>query len=135
MEYVKSIVKWKGPAKRTCIMLLPMAGIVSLFALVFGLSITFADNAAATRGGGYRTFAKVSNSEKTLNENDCRKYGGRQVTNREFDVVMKTGRSDNELYNVLYYSGYQYVTFKVDASNSITRLFGIENHTIGLCQF
>ncbi len=129
------IADLKPAAKRACLVALPLVGLVALGAVVLGLSITFADNAAATRGGDYREFAKISNSEKTLKAVDCRNFGGRPVTNGEYDVVMRTGRSDEQLYNVLHYGGYPYVTFKVDTSNALTRLLGIEDHKIGLCQF
>jgi hypothetical protein len=102
---------------------------------VFSLSLTFAGSAVATRDGDYRTFAKVSNSEKALHEHDCRKYGGRPVTSGEYDVVMNSGRSDDDLYNVLYFSGRHYVTFKIQESNAFSRFFGIQNNKVGLCRF
>ncbi|MDX1483180.1 MAG: hypothetical protein R3229_01760 [Alphaproteobacteria bacterium] len=121
--------------KRGCVMALSLGGVAVLFALAFGLSLTLASSAEATRDAGYLSFAKVSNQEKTLRDDDCRKYGGRPVTAHEYDLVMKSGRGDSELYNVLYFSGYQYVTFKVDTANTLSRLFGLDSHRIGLCQF
>ncbi|MDX1483549.1 MAG: hypothetical protein R3229_03610 [Alphaproteobacteria bacterium] len=126
---------WGDPLRRCGVIALSFGGIASLFAIVLSLSLTLASSAEATREAGYRSFAKVSNREQALSEDDCRKYGGRPVTNGEYDVVMNGGRSDGELYNVLYFSGYQYVTYKIDASNSLSRLFGIATHKIGLCQF
>ncbi len=135
MEKATGIINLKGLCKRSCLMFLPIGGITVLFGLVLSLSFTFASSAVATRGGGYLTFAKVSNMERALNEDDCRKYGGRPVPSGEYDVVMDTGRSDDELYNVLYFRGSQYVTFKIEESNPISRFFGIQSQTIGLCQF
>ncbi len=135
MENATEITSPKGLHKRSWLMILPIGGMTLLFGLVLSLSFTFASSAVATRGGDYRTFAKVSNKERALSEDDCRKYGGRPVTRGEYDVVMKSGRSDDELYNVLYFSGSQYVTFKIEESNSISRFFGIQSQKIGLCQF
>lgn len=123
------------PLKRSCMMLLPIGGIALLFGLAFGLSFTFASSAVATKGEDYRAFAEFSNTEKALTADDCRKYGGRLVTSGEYDAVMETGRGDDQLYNVLFFRGSQYVTFKIANTNSISRFFGIETHKIGLCQF
>ncbi|MCZ6813783.1 MAG: hypothetical protein O7F14_06990 [Alphaproteobacteria bacterium] len=135
MEKATGIINLEGLYKRSCLMFISIGGITVLFSLVLSLSFTFASSAVATRGGGYLTFAEVSNKERTLNEDDCRKYGGRPVTSGEYDVVLKSGRSDDELYNVIYFSGSQYVTFKIEESNSISRFFGIQSQKIGLCQF
>ena len=135
MENATGIFNLKGLYKRSCLMFISIGGITVLFGLVLSLSFTFASSAVATRGGGYLTFAEVSNKERALNEDDCRKYGGRPVPGGEYDVVMKSGRSDDELYNVIYFSGSQYVTFKIEESNSISRFFGIQSQKIGLCQF
>ncbi len=135
MEKATGKINLEGLHKLSCLMFLPIGGITVLFGLVLSLSFTFASSAVATRGGDYLDFAKVSNKEIALKEDDCRKYGGRPVTSTLYDVVMKSGRSDDELYNVLYFSGSQYVTFKIEESNSISRFFGIQNHKIGLCQF
>ena len=135
MEHATGMINLKDLYKRSCLMFISIGGITVLFGLVLSLSFTFASSAVATRGGGYLTFAEVSNKERALNEDDCRKYGGRPVTSGEYDVVMKTGRSDDELYNVLYFRGSQYVTFKIEESNSISRFFGIQSQKIGLCQF
>ena len=129
------IISLKGQRKRSCLLFLPIGGIAVLFGLVLSLSFTFASSAVAIRGGDYLTFAKVSNKEKSLTEDDCRKYGGRPVPNSEYDVVMNTARSDDQIYNVFYFSGYQYVTFKIDSANPISRFLGIESHVIALCQF
>jgi len=135
MEKATEIISLVGLRKRSCLMVISIGGITVLFGLVLSLSITFASSAVATRGGGYLTFAEVSNKERTLNKDDCRKYGGRPVTSGEYDVVMKSGRSDDELYNVLYFRGGQYVTFKIEEANPISRFFGIQSRKIGLCQF
>ena len=135
MEKATGIISLEGLHKRSCLMFLPIGGITVLLGLVLSLSFTFASSAVATRGEDYLTFAKVSNKERALNEDDCRKYGGRPVTSGEYDSVMETGRSDDELYNVLYFRGSQYVTFKIEESNPISRFFGIQNQKIGLCQF
>ena len=135
MENATGIISPKGLHKRSWLMFLPIGGITLLFGLVLSLSFTLASSAVATRGGDYLTFAKVSNKERALSEDDCRKFGGRPVASGEYDMVMESGRSDDELYNVLYFSGSQYVTFKIEESNSISRFFGIRNQKIGLCQF
>ena len=135
MEKATGIISLEGLHKRSCLIFLPIGGITILFGLVLSLSFTFGSSAVATRGGDYRTFAEVSNKERALSEDDCRKYGGRPVTSGEYGVVMETGRSDDELYNVLYFRGTQYVTFKMEESNAISRFFGIQNAKIGLCQF
>ena len=135
MENATGAISLEGRHKWSCLLFLPIGGITVLFGLVLSLSFTFASSAVATRGGDYLTFAKVSNKEKALSDDDCRKYGGRPVPGGEYDVVMKTGRSDDELYNVLYFSGSQYVTFKIEESNAFSRFFGIRNQKIGLCQF
>lgn len=121
--------------RRSFLTFLPVGGITVLFGLAFSLSFTFASSAVATKEAGYLSFAKVSNEEKALTKDDCRKYGGRPVSSGEYDAVMDSGRSDDRLYNVLYFRGSQYVTYKIAVSNSITRFFGIETHKIGLCQF
>ena len=135
MEKATGIISLEGLHKRSCLIFLPIGGITILFGLVLSLSFAFGSSAVATRGGDYLDFAKVSNKERALNEDDCRKYGGRPVTSALYDVVMKSGRSDDELYNVRYFSGSQYVTFKIEESNSISRFFGIQSQKIGLCQF
>jgi len=135
MEIATGIISLKGLHKRSSLMFLPIGGITVLFGLVLSLSFTFASSAVATKGGDYLTFAKLSNKERALNEDECRKYGGRPVTSGEYNVVMETGRSDDEFYNVLYFRGSQYVTFKTEESNPISRFFGIQNRKIGLCQF
>ncbi len=135
MEKAMGIISLEGLHKRSRLMFLPIGGMTVLFGLVLSLSITFGSSAVATRGGDYLTFAEVSNKERALNEDECRKHGGRPVTSGEYDVVMETGRSDDELYNVLYFRGSQYVTFKIEEANSISRFFGIQSQKIGLCQF
>ena len=135
MENATDTISLEGQRRPSCLLFLPLGGITVLFCLLFSLSLTLAGSAVPTRGDDYRTFAKVSNAEKVLSDHDCRKYGGRPVTKGEYDLVMRAGRNDQELYNVLYFRGSQYVTFKIDASNSITKFFGIQNHTIWLCQF
>ena len=135
MEKATGIISLEGLHKRSCLMFLPIGGITVLLGLVLSLSFTFASSAVATSEMGYLNFANVSNREKTLSYDDCRKYGGRSVPSGEHDVVMNTGRSDGQLYNVMYFSGYQYVTFKIDSANPVSRFFGIESHAIGLCQF
>ena len=135
MENATGIISPKGLHKRSWLMFLPIGGITVLFGLVLSLSFTFASSAVAIRGGDYRTFAKVSNKERALSEDDCRKHGGRPVTGGEYDVVMKSGRSDDDLYNVISFRGGQYVTFKTEESNPISRFFGLQSQKIGLCQF
>lgn len=135
MENATGKISLEGQHRPRCLMFLPIVGIIVLFGVVFSLSFTFASSAVATREGDYRTFAKISNKERALNVDDCRKYGGRPVSNGEYEVVMESGRSDDELYNVLYFSGSQYVTFKIEESNPISRFFGIQNQKVGLCQF
>jgi hypothetical protein len=107
--------------------------ITGIGALAFSLTLLSANSPVYARD--YAAFAKVSNNEKVLEAKACGKYGGRHISNGEYDLVMSSGRTDDTLYNVIYFGGYQYVTFKIDASNSIARLFGIKTHKIGLCQF
>ena len=135
MEIAKGIINQEALHKRSCLVFLPIGGITVLFGLALSLSFTFASAAVVTRGGDYLTFAKVSNKERALNEDDCRKYGGRPVTSSEYEIVMKSGRGYDDLYNVLYFSGSKYVTFKTEESNPISRFFGIQSHKLGLCQF
>jgi hypothetical protein len=110
-----------------------MGRITVLWALAFSLTLVLASFPVAARD--FATFVKVSNDEKVLEAKACGKYGGREISEGEYELVMNSGRTDDSLYNVIHYGGFQYVTFKVDASNSITRLFGFKNHKIGLCQF
>ena len=135
MEKATGTIGLEGLRKRSCLLFLSIGGITVLFGLVLSLSFAFASSAVATKGGDYLTFAKVSNMERALSEDDCRKHGGRPVTSGEYDVVMKSGRSNDDLYNVIYFSGSQYVTFKTEESNPISRFFGIQSHKLGLCQF
>ncbi len=123
------------PFRGRCLGYVPVVGLAFLSVLAFSLSLTFGDSAAAVRSGDYLTFAGVSNSEKVFNKHDCRKYGGRPVTQGEHDLVMGRGRTDADLYNVLWFGGHQYVTYKIDTSSSVTRLFGIHTQSIWLCQF
>ncbi len=114
-------------------LVLPMRRITVILALAFSLTLLLANSPVAARD--YAAFAKVSNKEQALDPKACGKYGGRRISNRQYDLVMTSGRTDDTLYNVIYHGGYQYVTFKIDASNSISRLFGFQNYKVGLCQF
>ena len=111
----------------------PMGRMTVLCALAFGFGLLLANGPAAARD--FSTFARVSNNEKVLEAKACGKHGGREISDGEYELVMSSGRTDDTLYNVIHYGGFHYVTFKVDASNSITRFFGMETHKIGLCQF
>ena len=83
---------------------------------------------------GYLDFADKS-KEGSVDGAVCRSHGGHRVFNSHYDVVLRAGRSDPELTNVIYYGGYQYVTFKIDTSDFLNRLLGTKAYKIGLCQF
>ena len=135
MEYVTRMYSQKVPHKGTCPTFFPVRETALLLALVFSLSLTFEDSASAHEVRGYRAFAKLSNTEKVLNENECGKYGGRAVTYREHGLVMKSGRSDKYFYNVLWFGQHPYVTYKLHKFSSISRSLSMNPYTIWLCQF
>ena len=109
----------------------PMRQLVAIILLVQALALPMPGVAAAA---GYLDFADKS-KEGSVDGAACRSHGGRRVFNRHYDVVLSTGRSDPELYNVLYYGDHQYVTFRIDTSNFLNRLFHTKSYDKGLCQF
>ena len=125
----------KGQRKGISLKALPVMGIALLSALTLGYSSSRADASGAVSGGGYMTFVKVSNSERILQRNECRNYGGRPVSQQEHELVMRVGRTDQEHYNVLWFGQRQYVTYKIDTTNSVSRFFGVTTHSVWLCQF
>lgn len=125
----------EGQLKGRCFTFVPLLGLAFLAVLLFSLSFTFADSDAAVRQGGYWEFAKASNTERVFNKRDCLKYGGRPAGQGENELVLGRGRTDTNLYNVLWFGGRQYVTYKIDTSSTVTRLFGYHTHAIWLCQF
>lgn len=121
----------KGGIRRT----LPIMGLAVASALIFGFSSPNAAASGAVSGGGYMTFAKVSNSEKVFSRKECSRYGGRPVSQHEHELVMRAGRSDQNHYNVLWFGQHQYVTYKIDTTSSVSRFFGVTTHKVWLCQF
>lgn len=112
-----------------------MRKLAFIIGLVSVLAIPVLSPAEAVTGGtGYQSFAKMS-SQGPVRQATCREHGGRPVFNDHYDVVMKIGRSDTEMYNVYYYGGHRYVTFRIDSTGSLGRLFGIKSYDKGLCQF
>lgn len=102
--------------------------------LVSVLAIPGPSPADAVIKSDYRTFA-IESSKGPLHDAACREHGGRPVVNDHYDVVMKIGRGDSEMYNVYYYGGHRYVTFRIDTTGSIGRLFGVKTYDKRLCQF
>ncbi len=109
----------------------PMRQFVAIITLVQALALATPGVAAAA---GYLDFADKS-KEGSVDGAACRSHGGRRVFNNHYDLVLSTGRSDPELYNVLYYGGHKYVTFRIDTSNFLNRLFHTKAYDKGLCQF
>lgn len=104
-------------------------------ALPLGLLLSFSVPATAHKESGYRAFAKLSNSERVLNKNICRKYGGRPVGSHEPDRILNSGRTDTRYYNVVWFEQRPYVSFKIDRTKSISGSIGLQPFTIWLCQF
>jgi hypothetical protein len=125
----------KSQRKGSSFRALPIMGMAALAALTIGFSSANAVASGAVSGGGYMTFAKVSNSEQVFKRNECRKYGGRPVSQYEHELVMRRGRTDQYHYNVLWFGQHQYVTYKIDTTSSISRFFGMTTHSVWLCQF
>jgi hypothetical protein len=114
---------------------LPIMALAMASALTIGFASSGADASGAVSGGGYMTFAKISNSEKVFDRNECRKYGGRPVSQYEQELVMRRGRTDANHYNVLWFGQHQYVTYKIDTTSRVSRFFGMTTHSVWLCQF
>ena len=110
-----------------------MRPITVIRALAMGLTLVLANSPVSARD--YADFAKVSNKEQMLDDKACRKFGGWPVPNGQSRLVLNSGRVHDTYYNVIYYAGFQYVTYKIDASNSVGRFFGFQTFRIGLCQF
>lgn len=134
MRHVDQLNKAKWQLKGCCLTFIPLLAL-AFFSMVGSLSFTFADSQAALRGGDYWSFAQVSNSERIFNKHDCRKYGGRPVSQGEHALVMGRGRTDARMYNVLWFGQHQYVTYKIDDTSAISRFFGLRSHKVWLCQF
>lgn len=116
--------------------LVSLAGNAAILpALAVALSLAFAGHGWAKAKSGYRAFAKLSNTEKVLKLNECKKYGGRPVKSHEPAVVMKSGRTDKQFYNVYWFGQHPYVAYKIDRNKSITGSIGLQPYTIWLCQF
>ncbi len=109
-----------------------MRQFVAIITLVQALALATPGVVAAAE---YLAFAEKSKKEGLVDDAACRSHGGRRVFNRHYDVVLSAGRSDPELYNVLYYGGHKYVTFRIDTSNFLNRLFHTKAYDKGLCQF
>ena len=109
----------------------PMRQFVAIITLVQALALATPGVAAAAE---YLDFADKS-KEGFVDGAACRSHGGRRVFNNHYDLVLSAGRSDPELYNVLYYGGRKYVTFRIDTSNFLNRLFHTKAYDKGLCQF
>jgi hypothetical protein len=85
----------------------------------------------AAANDDYLKFAAKSNEGPT-SDPTCRSHGGQPVVGEQYDVVMGSGRIADTPYNVIYYGGNRYVTYKIYESDPTRRQLGTE---IGLCRF
>jgi hypothetical protein len=79
----------------------------------------------------YLEFAAKSHEGPT-SDPTCRSHGGQPVVGEQYDVVMGSGRIADTPYNVIYYGGNRYVTYKIFESDPVRQQLGPE---IGLCRF
>jgi hypothetical protein len=84
----------------------------------------------AQTGKGYLGFAHKSDAG-AANGATCRTFGGQLVLDEHYGTVMRMGRRDARLANVIYHGGHQYVTFSVETSS----FWGRGNTVTALCHF
>lgn len=104
-----------------------MRQIILTAVLVLGFGIGLASSAEIK--GDHLAFA-VESETGTLDSSACQSHGGRLVNDNHRNVVIKMGRLDTKLNNVIYYDNHPYVTYRM----AISSLFGTSFAT-GLCHF
>ena len=97
----------------------------ALLALAFGLIL--ASSAGATND--HLVFAAKA-AEGDVDNAACRSHGGRQINGNHRNVVIRMGRLDAKVSNVIHYDDRPYVTYRI----AVSSLFGT-NYEIGLCHF
>ncbi len=104
-----------------------MRQIISTAVLVLGFGIGLASSAVTK--GDHLSFAAMSDAG-VLDMSACQSNGGRLVNDNHRNVVIKMGRHDTKLNNVIHYDNHPYVTYRM----AISSLFGT-SYATGLCHF
>ncbi|MCZ6448919.1 MAG: hypothetical protein O7D27_01220 [Alphaproteobacteria bacterium] len=94
------------------------------------LALMLAPSARAQPGKGYLGFAHKSDQGAT-NGATCRAFGGQLLRSEHYAVVIRMGRRDVELTNVIYHGGHKYVSFSMETSS----FWGRGETVVALCHF
>ncbi len=94
------------------------------------LALMLAPSARAQPGKGYLGFAHKSDQGAT-NGATCRAFGGQLLRSEHYAVVIRMGRRDVELTNVIYHGGHKYVSFSMETSG----FWGRGETVVALCHF